>query len=158
MDSWHILCQWKKCLLSRGHNRESVFTNSSWRECLAKHSVSCVACLLSAVTSAVPSPWMFALTDICVNVIILYQNCSLSWVIIYLYCTYRVRQICVHWLTRSELKTWKFEIWKKIGKTDCFRKELFSYFDYRVDFYDKLLWFSGIFTWVLPYQACLAWK
>ena len=44
MDTWHVLCQWKKCLLSRGHNRESVFTNSSWRECVTKHSVSLPAC------------------------------------------------------------------------------------------------------------------
>ena len=106
MDTWHILCQWKKCLLSRGNNRESVFTNSSWRECVTKYSVSCVACLLSNVTTAVlPNPeclpWRISVS------MSLFFGKRLCRVIIYLYCIERYRWYWVY-LTRSEFKTKTF--------------------------------------------------
>ena len=126
MDTWHILCQWKKCLLSRGHNRKSVLTHSSWRECVTKHSVSCIACLLSAVTSsAVPSPWMFALMDICVNVIIFNKTLRVSYqlsVIIWDVqdCTY-----FIGWLDRISKPQLLFNL-QIYRPCDCYKPDWFK--------------------------------
>ena len=40
LDSGHIFCQWKDCLLPRSHHWESILANPPWRKGSAEHSVS----------------------------------------------------------------------------------------------------------------------
>ena len=40
LDSRHLFCQWKNCLLPRSHNWESILANPPWRKGSAEHSVS----------------------------------------------------------------------------------------------------------------------
>ena len=40
LDSRHVFCQWKNCLLPRSHNRKSILANPPWRKGSAEHSVS----------------------------------------------------------------------------------------------------------------------
>ena len=65
LDSGHIFCQWKNCLLPRCYNWKSILENSPWRKGSAEHSVSSMVSittfpsLRAASLSSVKQPLMF---------------------------------------------------------------------------------------------------